>query len=473
MGRNSLLGAIADCEQALQPSVSLDQFRAVAARIGNLLQSGGEFDDAVLWHTQAQQPEPDFAEVYIGLGRIYSRQEQWDNAIAAYQQALSRNPDLEEPHWQLASIYQHQNQRQAALQHWYQALAFSPDKATPDGHIKFGHALLKFGQVQEALNCYRRAIYLDADHVPAYRELAEAYLKLGKRHEAVAIYQEAIKRVSKPGTLYHKLGKIWQQQDQVEVAIATFEQGIVHDPSYPWNYHDRTLLLMQQQHWDEVITTCNATLEHHPDTFWAYTQMGRASLAKGNREEAIACHQKACALQGWSRCETENYQFSQDCFSPKIPLLLEHLQFLIGQPQIKALEIGSFEGMSACWLLEHILTHATAHLTCIDRWFPPEFDANIAKVGAAARITKHTGLSVEILPTLPDDSFDLIYIDGAPSAEARQQDGEQAWKKLKSGGVVVFVGYTTANVGIDSVLRQVKATAKLLHRRNQVILQKL
>ncbi|MEB3229930.1 MAG: tetratricopeptide repeat protein [Leptolyngbyaceae bacterium] len=473
MSKQSLLEAIAQCKQAIHPPFDPAQFQAAAERIGNILQGSGRFEDAVIWHTQAHQPEPDFAEVYTGLGRIYYRQERWEEAIAAYTQVLSLNPDVEEPHWQLAAIYHQRDQRQAALHHWTQALAFSPEKATPDGHVKFGRALLKFGQVAAALNCYRRAIYVDADYVPAYRELAETYRKLGQWQEAIAIYREAITRVSQPGALYHKLGKLLQARGQAGEAMAIFEAAIAHDPSYRWNYHDRNLLLIQQQRWDEVIAACHATLAQHPDTFWAYTQMGRAFLAMGNREGAIAAHQKTCALQGWSRCETENYQFTQDCFSAKIPIVLEHLHDLMGQPHLQALEIGSFEGMSACWFLDHILTHATAHLTCIDRRFQAEFELNITKTGAASRVTPHTGPSQHIVPTLPDNHFDLIFIDGAPTPEARQQDGEQAWPKLKSGGWLMFVGYEAAKVGIDAGLRRLKDRVKIRHRHHHLIVQKL
>ena len=34
--------------------------------------------------------------------------------------------------------------------------------------------------------------------------------------------------------------------------------------------------------------------------------------------------------------------------------------------EVFGLEIGSFEGRSAIWLLENILTHSNSHLTCVD-----------------------------------------------------------------------------------------------------------
>ena len=37
-----------------------------------------------------------------------------------------------------------------------------------------------------------------------------------------------------------------------------------------------------------------------------------------------------------------------------------------GQPNLEFLEVGSFEGRSACWLLKHALTGEGSRLTCID-----------------------------------------------------------------------------------------------------------
>src|SRR5690349_6873094 len=60
------------------------------------------------------------------------------------------------------------------------------------------------------------------------------------------------------------------------------------------------------------------------------------------------------------------YKLTYDCFSSRIPQWEIDLARLAGQPDLRFLEIGSFEGHSACWLLEHVLTHDTSTLTCVD-----------------------------------------------------------------------------------------------------------
>ena len=473
--------AIAACEQALQPSLQPERFQPAAQKVGNLLQSMGRFEDAVIWHTQAQASELDMEQICSGFGRAYIVQERWDDAIYAYETILANNADMVDAYWKLASIYFLQNQRKQALHYWARALSYEPQKATPDGHVRFGNSFLKLGNIKEALNCYRRAIYIDPNYVPAYRQLAQAFLKQGRREDAVAIYQEAITRVEQPGALYYDLGHIFKDQDQMDQAMATFQAAMDHDPDYPWNHHDWVQFLLAEERWEEAIAASIATISRNPTLPWAYTQMGRALIATDKRNEAINAHQKACVLRGWNNCEAKGYEFSQDWFSHNIPIWQEHLGSLAGQANLKVCEVGSFQGMSACWLLDHILTHPSAQITCIEPNFQPEFDRNIAKTGATEKVVKRVGISDDIFPTLPHRSFDLIYVDGCHLAKFVRRDGKRAWRKLKPGGILIFDDYDWTDpeypdqdpkLGIDAVLEKIKGNATVLHHAYQVIVQK-
>jgi Predicted O-methyltransferase len=134
-------------------------------------------------------------------------------------------------------------------------------------------------------------------------------------------------------------------------------------------------------------------------------------------------------------------------------------------PSIKArdrvLEIGSFEGESACWFLEHLLTDRGG-LYCIDTWRGgPElteyFGADIienafetfkSNVTMAKRHQQRVeilkGSSVSGLAFLlmeQQSTFDLVYVDGSHTAAATISDACMAWPLLKSGGVMVFDDY--------------------------------
>jgi len=60
------------------------------------------------------------------------------------------------------------------------------------------------------------------------------------------------------------------------------------------------------------------------------------------------------------------YTYQVDWFTPQLPLWEKYLIPLKGLSNLSFLEIGSFEGRSAVWLLENILTDEASRIVCID-----------------------------------------------------------------------------------------------------------
>jgi predicted O-methyltransferase YrrM len=142
-------------------------------------------------------------------------------------------------------------------------------------------------------------------------------------------------------------------------------------------------------------------------------------------------------------------EFTQDWFSPNIANWTTLLAELRGQPGVRALEVGSFEGRSACWLLENILTGTDARLDCIDTFtgaveqrlgfetsgIRARFEANIAPW--RERVTVHVGDSADVLRGL-FGAYDFIYIDGSHLAPDVLADAVLGWRLLKPGGIMIF-----------------------------------
>lgn len=167
---------------------------------------------------------------------------------------------------------------------------------------------------------------------------------------------------------------------------------------------------------------------------------------------------------------TSAYQFSNDWFAVHEP---EWQSLLVSWAQqrgaINVLEVGSYEGASACWLLNHLFHDPDSHLTCIDPWLPradkhawdadmnavfARFQHNIECTGKAARVVAQRGDSATILPGLPAASFDLIYIDGDHSAAAVYRDTLAAFRLLRPGGLLLWDDYfwsdgDTVKQGVD------------------------
>lgn len=147
------------------------------------------------------------------------------------------------------------------------------------------------------------------------------------------------------------------------------------------------------------------------------------------------------------------YEFTTDWFSPLTPSWQLALAPLVGKPDVRCLEVGTFEGRSALWLVDNILTGKGSKLTCVDTWQDTDEQPGVDMAEVRARFKRN----VEACPNrehfdfpyqgaLPAfliargwlDGFDFIYIDGSHRAADVLTDSVFAWQMLKVGGLLCW-----------------------------------
>src|SRR5882724_906150 len=110
------------------------------------------------------------------------------------------------------------------------------------------------------------------------------------------------------------------------------------------------------------------------------------------------------------------YKYTTDWFQRNTPVWEGILKEYKGKPNVKYLEIGVFEGRSFFWVLDNILTNASAKATALDLFdgdLEKRFSANFNVSGARNRVTVIKGYSQDKLRSLPPSSFDVIYVDAS------------------------------------------------------------
>ncbi|MBD3880413.1 tetratricopeptide repeat protein [Phormidium tenue FACHB-886] len=513
--------------------------------LGNALIEQGKVAEAIDCYQRAVQLRPDFYEAYYNLGVALAEQEAWQEAIAAFTRALTINPDHAASHLGLAKLLDEQGDLTTALTHYQQAAALDPESAAapymlaeallklrqwqaalapcrraaelnPDfawAHHYLGYALLKQGQWQEATVALQRATELNATSPWTYYHLGTAYIHLKQWQASATASLNAIRLQADLAGIYQQLGAALRQQCQameLETVVQLYRQR--QESLQDWLQIANTLMaaqqflgavvgyrmalalqpeiiqplldqaIAQQQQLDMMIGAYRQQIQQHPEQAWNYTHLGNLLADQGEREAAIGLHQTASVLQGWQRAASRSYEFTHDWFTHNIPIWRSVLQPFAHYPGVNALEIGSFEGMSACWLLDHILTHPTANLTCIDRYFQEVFQTNVGQTGASDRVIQLTGDSHSILATLTADSYDLIYIDGCHLAAHVQQDAALSWRLLKLGGLLIFDDYAWTDpnhpgedtqIGINAFIQSVQGQATIVHHAYQLIIRKI
>jgi predicted O-methyltransferase YrrM len=136
----------------------------------------------------------------------------------------------------------------------------------------------------------------------------------------------------------------------------------------------------------------------------------------------------------------------------------------------KILEIGSYEGASACFLIERLAAQWDIELHCVDSWeggiehqaganyaidmnsVEKRFNHNtslaIRSVQHKVTLVAHKSYSDIALAKLISDGkqgyFDFIYVDGSHQAPDVLLDAVMSFKLLRVGGVLAFDDYLWA-----------------------------
>ena len=477
MDSSYLIQAIAQCEEAVEDKPdNSETWQEAFTDLGNLLQGMGQFDRAIVWHSLALESTANLGEVYCQLGELHMMEKNWSAALACFNNALEYLPNSAQVYSSLAQINSHLQNKEAEMDSWYKATEINPNLVNQTGYYKLGKALEQRGALDKAVDCYQKASSGKGGIVAARYDLGEIYQRQRKLDQAQAIYEEILAAQPTEARAQYKLGNIHLQKRSFEDAIACFRQTIKNAPDFPWAYRDlvKTFLILGK--WDEAISTCYAILNLVDEYPWVYSHLGNALREKGKFAEAAVNFQKTCAYRGWQKCEDNSYFFTLDIFSHRIEIWTEQLQSSIDR-EINALEVGFYQGMSACWLLDTILTNDKAKLTCIDQNYNPKLQENITKTGSASKVSFLNGDSQNCLAKCQPNSFDLINLqDRCKLAAHVEENTALAWKLLQPQGLMIFNYYGWRNpnnaeenpkVGIDRFLNTIKGQWQPIYQSPQ------
>lgn len=431
----------------------------------------------------ALETTPNTIHYHANAAVLYTIQEDWEQAIATHKHVLEIDPDYAEAHRSLARLYSHLEQLELELHHWYEFLTLRPELGTPERNFKLGKSFQEHGNLELAAVCYERVIERNDQYWTAYYNLADVRSQQQQWEQVAACYEQVIDKDATQVQAFHKLGQHWLQQKDYDQAIASFREATKVDPNFPWAYRGLVQTFMELKRWDEAIATCRAIIGFVEEYPWAYTQMGKASMQKGDEMQAIDFYRKGFQLQGWEACAQRGYQFTQDNFSHQIPSWTKSLHPVAHQEQIKALEIGSGQGLTACWLLDNILSQASSQLTCLDRRFSSEYRTNINHSQVANnKVQQLEGQISTSLKSLDAQAYHIAVIqDPLKQAKLMEQNTRLCWPLLTSEAIVIFPSYgwkhpkdpaKSPKVGIDQFLASVEGQFEILHKGYQLIIRR-
>ena len=178
-----------------------------------------------------------------------------------------------------------------AMVHYQMALEINPDFA--EAHNNLGNFLFQKGSVDEAMVHYQKALEINPDYAEAHYNLGYALLKMGNVDEAIAHLQKALQINPDYAEAHNNLGYALIQKGSVDEATAHFQKALQINPDYADAHNNLGNILLEKGSVDEAIIHFQKALQIKPDFAEAHKNLSNALLQKGRVDEAIPHFQKA------------------------------------------------------------------------------------------------------------------------------------------------------------------------------------
>ena len=188
-------------------------------------------------------------------------------------------------------------------------------------------------------------------------------------------------------------------------------------------------------------------------------------------------------------------RFTQDWFSANLSSF-ELVKSKI-TPIQNILEIGCFEGIATCWMLQNMLVD-DGLITCVDTFKGSEEHRSMDLLSLELQFrdnvkeAQKSTQTVEILPIASynalgylisrESQYDFIYVDGDHSSSGVMTDACMAFGMLKQGGIMLFDDYLWKDVpgainqpkmAVDQFLLMFEGKCQLMMLGYQLAIEKL
>ncbi len=168
-------------------------------------------------------------------------------------------------------------------------------------------------------------------------------------------------------------------------------------------------------------------------------------------------------------------------------------KYLDKNSKYNILEIGSFEGLSACGFSDNIMDHSETTLDCVDPFILSRtnnkittkcvtlkteqmFSKNINLSKNLKKITHHKMTSDDYFLN-NKKLFNLIYIDGCHEPEFIKNDMENSFACLEQNGIMWMDDYGGGGgkikICMDKFLEKYKGQYNIIHKNYQLAIKKL
>ncbi|XP_070070056.1 UDP-N-acetylglucosamine--peptide N-acetylglucosaminyltransferase 110 kDa subunit isoform X3 [Drosophila takahashii] len=244
--------------------------------------------------------------VLLLLSSIHFQCRRLDKSAQFSTLAIKQNPVLAEAYSNLGNVYKERGQLQEALDNYRRAVRLKPDFI--DGYINLAAALVAARDMESAVQAYITALQYNPELYCVRSDLGNLLKALGRLEEAKACYLKAIETCPGFAVAWSNLGCVFNAQGEIWLAIHHFEKAVTLDPNFLDAYINLGNVLKEARIFDRVAASQLATLGCPELIAHSREEYQNIAIRLGTKKEYL----KAMRAKVWkARVESPLFDCSQ------------------------------------------------------------------------------------------------------------------------------------------------------------------
>ncbi|MGL5082656.1 MAG: tetratricopeptide repeat protein [Microcoleaceae cyanobacterium] len=289
----------------------------------NAYLSQGKTDQALDACQQALRQHPNFAPAYQLLGNICEVREEWTEAMHAYVKTTELQPQWAEPYAYLARLYRTVGWLDEAIS-FYQKASGLWHQPPPELYYALGEALHKKGEFVESIQYYQQAIAHNSQYILPYLGWAIVLNEQGNIDAAITLLKQTITQIPTATAAYNTLGCLLLKQDQLIEAQTVLEQALAQQPHWVILHNNLGQVFAAQGKTGQAITAYQNAIKLQPDLTLAYSNLAKLWQRQNQHCVAVGYFQKVIELEPESKLaysDCANSLLMQGKFAEAMPYL--------------------------------------------------------------------------------------------------------------------------------------------------------
>jgi len=225
------------------------------------------------------------------LGMIHFELKRYDSAESYVRESIRHNRLNPYAFFNLGNILREKGFIDDAVDCFTKAIELDPD--LPDAYYNLGQIFKVKGDTDKEILFYKKCLYLNRDSTDVLNNLGEALRRKGLLDESAEYLREALQIDPEFVPALNNLGMVSFEKGQVEDAAAYIQKALRIQPDFSDLYFNMGVILEKKEQFDEAVQYFLTAIELNPDKIDAYCHLGVVYKDIGRTEKAVECLKKA------------------------------------------------------------------------------------------------------------------------------------------------------------------------------------